>query len=67
MSGAGSNGKKGFCHKNVRKQGVFASKKIRSYWWKKASNQPIAKLYGKPHDLVAKEQGEVVGGTAAEE
>ena len=38
-----------------------------SYWWKKAPHQPITKLYGKPHDLVAEEEGEVVGGTAAKE
>ena len=48
-----------FCHKSVHKQEVFASKKTPSDWWKKAPDQPITKLYGKPLDLVAEEQ--VVG------
>ena len=47
VSGAGS------------KQEVFASKKTCSYWWKKAPHQPITKLYGKPRDLVAGEQGKL--------
>ena len=51
-------------HKSVFKQEVFASKKPHSYWWKKAPHQPITKWYGKPRDLVAEEQGEVVGGMA---
>ena len=51
--------KTGFCHKSVCKQEVFASQKTRSYWWKKAPHQPITKLYGKPHDLVAEEQGKL--------
>ena len=32
-----------------------------------APHQPITKLYGKTRDLVAEEQGEVGGGTAAKE
>ena len=60
--------KTGFCHESVRKQEVFASKKkTRSYWWKMAPHQPVTKLYGKTHDLVAEEQGKVVGATAAKE
>ena len=51
--------KTGFFHKIVRKQEVFASKKTCSYWWKKAPHQPITKLYGKPRDLVAGEQGKL--------
>ena len=50
----------GFSHESVRKQEVFASKKTRSYWWRKTPHQPITKLHGKTHDLVAEEQGEVV-------
>ena len=57
----------GFRHENVRKREVFASKKTCSYWWKKAPHQPITKLYGKPRDVVAGEQGKVEGGTAVEE
>ena len=61
--------KTGFSHKSVPKQEVFASKKrlcySLSYWWKRAPHQSITKLYGKPRDLVAEEQGEVVGGMAA--
>ena len=62
----------GFSHESVRKQEVFASKKKKlcyslSYWWKKAPHQPITKLHGKPRDLVAEEQGEVVGGMVAKE
>ena len=53
--------KTGFSHKRVRKQEGFASKKACSYWWKKAPLQPITNVYGKPHDLVAEEQGEAVG------
>ena len=59
--------KTGFCQESVRKQEGFASKKTFSYCWKKAPNQPITKLYGKTLDMVAEEQGEVVGGKAAKE
>ena len=52
--------KTGFCHESVRKQEVFG--KTRSYWWKKAPHQPITKLYGKPHDLVAEDQGTLCEG-----
>ena len=38
---------------------MFASKKTRFYWWKKAPHQPITKLYGKPHDVVAEGQGKL--------
>ena len=38
---------------------MFASKKIHSYRWKKAPHQPITKLYGKPRDSVAEEQGKL--------
>ena len=51
--------KTGFCHESVCNQEVFASKKTRSYRWKKAPHDPITKLYGKPHDLVVGEQGKL--------
>ena len=54
--------KTGFSHESLHKQEVFASKKPCSYWWKKAPHQPVTKLYGKPCDLVAEEEGEGLGG-----
>ena len=59
MSGAGRNGKPGFCHVSVRKQQVLTGKKTRSYWRKKSPHQPITKLYGKPRDLAAGGQGKL--------
>ena len=56
-----------FSHKSVQMQEVFAREKTRSYWWKKAPHQPITKLHGKTHDLVAGEQGKVVGGTDSDD
>ena len=55
--------KTGFSHKSVRTLEVFARENTRSYWWKKAPHQPVTKLHGKTRDLVAGEQGKVVGGT----
>ena len=51
--------KSGFPHESVRKQEVFESKTLRSYWWKKAPHQPITKLHDKSHDLVAEGQGKM--------
>ena len=51
--------KTGCSRESVRKHEVFTSKKTHSCCWKKASYQPITKLYDKSRDLVAEEQGKL--------